>query len=121
MSAGRLLHLLAVACATATLAATAGVSPALAAYPPGKPKPGVPRATCRISTIVDRRVAISCNAGRARAQQRAAIMIRKKIVARGKVAKTGRYFARFTLRTRLTRGTLIRFLVSGKIVATIRA
>ena len=118
---GRLLRLLAVACATAVLCALAGVTSALAAYPPGKPKPGVPRATCRISTIVDRRVAISCNAGRVRAGKLASIKIGNKVVARGKVAKTGRYFARFTLRTRLTRGTRIQFLVAGKIVASIRA
>jgi hypothetical protein len=121
MSAGRLRRPLAVGAAIAVLAAAAGVSSALAAYPPGKPKPGLPRATCRISTIVDRRVAISCNAGRARAGKRVAIQIGKKIVARGVVAKTGRYFGRFTLRTRLTRGTRIRILVAGKLVATIRA
>jgi hypothetical protein len=121
MSAGRLRRLLAIGAAIAVLVAAAGVSSAPAAYPPGKPKPGLPRATCRICTIVDRRVAISCNAGRARAGKRASIQIGKKIVARGVVARNGRYLARFTLRTRLTRGTRIRFLVAGKVVATIRA
>jgi hypothetical protein len=121
MSDGRLRRLLALTGATVLLAVTAGVGSAHAAYPPKpKPKP-LPRATCRISTIVDRRVAIACNAGRVRAGKLASIKIGKKIVARGRVAKNGRYLARFTLRTRLTRGTRIRFLVAGKIVATIRA
>jgi hypothetical protein len=121
MTDGRLRRLLAIVGATAVLAAGAGVSSAPAAYPPKpKPKP-LPRATCRISTIVDRRVAISCNAGRARAGKLASIKIGTRIVSRGKVAKTGRYLGRFTLRTRLTRGTRIQFLVAGKVVATIRA
>ena len=94
------------------------VGSALAAYPPVPPKP--PRARCAISTIVDRRVAIICNAGRVRARHRAAIRIGTTIVAHGIVARTGLYVARFRLRKRLTRGTLIRFLVDGKIVATIR-
>jgi hypothetical protein len=88
------------------------------AYPPVPPKP--PRARCAISTIVDRRVSIICNAGRVRARHRAAIQIGKTMVARGTVPKTGVYVARVTLRKRLTRGTLIRFLVDAKIVATIR-
>jgi hypothetical protein len=112
-------RLLVAVAGVSVLAAAVGLSSALAAYPP-KPKP-LPRVTCRISTIVDRRVAVSCNAGRARAGKRVAIQIGKKIVARGVVAKNGRYFARFTLRTRLTRGTRIRFLVAGKLAATIRA
>jgi hypothetical protein len=96
--------------------------PALAAptaYPPVPPKP--PRAKCAISTIVDRRVAIICNAGRLRARHRAAIRIRKTIVARGVVGTTGVYVARFRLRQRLTRGTQIQFLVDGKVVARVRA
>jgi hypothetical protein len=90
-----------------------------AAYPPIPPKP--PRAKCAISTIVDRRVSILCNAGRVRARHRAAIRIGKTIVAHGLVRRDGFYLARFRLKKRLTRGTMIRFLVDGKIVATIRA
>ena len=121
MGGGRTGRLLVVIAAVALLVAAVGVSSAFAAYPPKpKPKP-LPRATCRISTIVDRRVAISCNAGRVRAGKLASIKIGKRIVARGKVAKTGRYFARFTLRSRLTRGTRIQFLVAGKVLTTIRA
>jgi hypothetical protein len=91
---------------------------ALAAYPPVPPKP--PRARCSISTIVDRRVAILCNAGRARARKRASIKIGTRIVAHGVVSRNGLYLARFTLRKRLIRGTRIQFLVAGKVVATIR-
>ena len=105
--------------AVAVLAVLAFASSALAAYPPVPPKP--PLARCRISTIVDRRVSIICNAGRARARHRAAIRIGKTIVAHGLVGKTGVYVARVRLRKRLTRGTLIRFLVDGKILVTIRA
>ena len=120
----RVWRLLALGAATAVclLAAVALAVPALAAptaYPPVPPKP--PRAKCAISTIVDRRVAIICNAGRARARHRAAIRIGTTTVSRGLVGRTGVYIARFRLRKRLTRGTLIRFLVDGKIVATIRA
>ena len=103
----------------AGLAVLAFAGAALAAYPPVKPKP--PRARCAISTIVDRRVAIVCNAGKARARKACAIRIGSKTVAHGVVGRDGGYVARFTLRSRLTRGTLIRFLVAGKIVATIRA
>jgi hypothetical protein len=105
--------------AVAVLAVLAFAGAALAAYPPVPPRP--PRAKCAISTIVDRRVAVICNAGRLRARHRAAIRIGTTIVAHGVVGKTGLYVARFRLRKRLTRGTLIRFLVDGKIVATIRA
>jgi len=101
------------------LVAAAGASSALAAYPPVPPKP--PRAKCAISTIVDRRVSIICNAGQTRWRHRAAIRIGTTIVAHGTVGRTGLYVARFTLRKRLTRGTLIRFLVDGKILTTIRA
>jgi hypothetical protein len=107
---------LVAACATAFAVA---VGSAHAAYPPIPPKP--PRAKCAISTIVDRRVSILCNAGRVRARHRAAIRIGKTIVAHGLVRRDGFYLARFRLKKRLTRGTLIRFLVDGKIVATIRA
>jgi hypothetical protein len=119
MTGGCFSRLLATAVAAAALAAAFGAGSALAAYPPIPPKP--PRAKCAISTIVDRRVSIICNAGRLRARHRAAIRIGTTIVARGLVGKTGLYVARFRLRKRLTRGTLIRFLVDGKIVATIRA
>ena len=103
----------------AALAVLAFAGAALAAYPPVKPRP--PRARCAISTIVDRRVAIVCNAGKMRARRPCAIRIGLKTVAHGVVGRDGRYVARFTLRSRLTRGTLIRFLVAGKIVTTIRA
>jgi hypothetical protein len=109
-----------LAVAAAALAVLAfATSSALAAYPPVKPKP--PRARCAISTIVDRRVAIVCNAGKARARKPCAIRIGLKMVAHGVVGRDGRYIARFTLRSRLTRGTLIRFLVAGTVVATVRA
>jgi hypothetical protein len=107
---------LVTACA---LAFAAAADDALAAYPPVPPKP--PRARCSISTIVDRRVAIICNAGRARSRKPCSIRIGSRIVAHGLVSRNGLYVARFTLRSRLTRGTLIRFLVAGKVVATIRA
>jgi hypothetical protein len=110
---------LVVVAALSMLAALCAAEVARAAYPPVPPKP--PRAKCAISTIVDRRVAIICNAGRPRARHRAAIRIGTTIVSHGVVGKTGLYVARFRLRKRLTRGTLIRFLVDGKIVATIRA
>jgi hypothetical protein len=115
MSARRLL---AAAAVGAVLVAAAGVGAALAAYPPVPPKP--PRARCSISTIVDRRVAILCNAGRARARKRASIKIGTRIIAHGIVGRNGLYLARFTLRKRLIRGTRIQFLVEGKVVATIR-
>jgi hypothetical protein len=118
VSARSFRPLLVVAAVALALAATLGARSAHAAYPPLPPKP--PRAKCAISTIVDRRVSIICNAGRVRARHRAAIQIGKSMVARGTVPKTGLYVARVTLRKRLTRGTLIRFLVDGKIVATIR-
>jgi hypothetical protein len=105
--------------AVAVLAVLVFAGTALAAYPPVPPKP--PRAKCAISTIINRRVAILCNAGRARAGKRASIKIGKLIVARGLVRRDGFYLARFTLRKRLTRGTMIRFLVAGRIVATVRA
>jgi hypothetical protein len=106
----------AIAIASAAAAATAGS--AFAAYPPIKPKP--PRAKCSISTIVDRRVAMSCNAGKARAGKRCAIKVKKTIVARGRVAKNGRYSARFIVPKLLMRGTTILFMVEGKTVATLR-
>ena len=111
-----------VATAISVLCALAPAEPAFAAstaYPPVKGPP--PRTTCRISTIVDRRVAISCSVGRARAHKRYVVQIGRTTVARGIVAVTGRFFARFTLKSRLTRGTRIRFLVAGRLVATIRA
>lgn len=109
---------LAVSTALSALALAAVAGSALAAYPPGKPPP--PRARCAISTIVDRRVAISCNAGKARAGEACSISLRKTIVARGRVSKNGLFFARFAVPTYLTRGTVISFVVLGKIVATLR-
>lgn len=104
--------LVAVALAVSALAAPT-------AYPPVPPKP--PRAKCAISTIVDRRVAIICNAGKVRARKRCSIRIGARIVAHGVVGRNGLYVARFRLRSRLVRGTRIRFVVAGKVVATIRA
>jgi hypothetical protein len=100
----------------AGVAVPARAAPAV--YPPVPPKP--PRAHCSISTIVNRHIAILCNAGKARARQRAAIKIGTKIVAHGVVGRNGLYLARFTLRKRLVRGTRIQFLVAGKVVTTIR-
>jgi len=111
--------LLLAAAAAATLAAALWAGSALGAYPPVPPRP--PRARCRISTIVDRRIAIICNAGLARARKHCSIQIGSRTVVRGVVGRNGLYIARFLLRTRLTRGTLIRFLVGGKVVATVRA
>ena len=122
MSTPRSFRTLLAAIAISVLCAAASAGPSFAAstaYPPVRPPP--PRTTCRISTIVDRRVAISCSVGRVRARKRYAVQIGRAIVARGTVATNGRIFARFTLRTRLTRGTRIRFLVAGRLVATIRA
>ena len=111
----RQLTIAATAISLLSLSTIAGS--AHAAYPPGKPVP--PRVRCAISTIVDRRVAVSCNAGKARAGKPCSIAVRKAIVARGKVGSDGRYFARFTLPSLLTRGTMIFFLVQGKTVATL--
>jgi hypothetical protein len=90
---------------------------ALAAYPPVKPSP---RATCFISTIVGRRVAVSCTAGKARAGKGCSLVIKKTVVARGRISRDGRYFARFTVGTLLTRGTKILFRIQGKPVVTLR-
>ena len=98
------------------VAAAAGT--ARAAYPPG-PGPA-PKAKCSISTIVNFRVAVSCNAGKAFAGKPCSLKVRTKIVARGKVGKDGRYATRFTVSTLLTRGTKIVFAVGGKTAATIR-
>ena len=95
-----------------------GTGPALAAYPPGGGSP--PKAKCSISTIVNRRVAVSCNAGKRQVGKRCSLKIRATVVARGTVGKDGRYAARFTVRSLLTRGTRILFLVNGKTAATIR-
>jgi hypothetical protein len=42
------------------------------------------------------------------------------VVARGKVGKNGKYVTRFTVPTLLTRGTMVIFLVNGKIFAALR-
>jgi hypothetical protein len=118
MSRSRIRQLLVAATAISLLSLSAIAGSAHAAYPPGKPLP--PRVRCAISTIVDRRIAVSCNAGTARAGKPCSITLRRTIVARGKVGKDGRYFTRFTVPTLLTRGTTILFLVEGKIVATLR-
>jgi hypothetical protein len=114
MTRSRVLQLLVVFLVSA--AATAGS--AFAAYPPGKGP--APKARCSISTIVDRRVALLCNAGAARVGKGCSVRVKTVVVARGKVGKGGRYFARFTVRTLLARGTRIHFLVEGKTVATLR-
>jgi hypothetical protein len=101
--------------AVAVLGAASGS--ALAAYPPTKPPP---RATCSISTIVEHRVAVSCVAGKVRAGKSCSLVIKKSVVARGRVDKNGRYFARFAVKTLLTRGTRIVFVVQGATAATIR-
>ena len=119
MSRSRIRRLLVAATAISLLSLSAIAGSAHAAYPPGKPPPP-PRVRCAISTIVDRRIAISCNAGTARAGKPCSIALRRTIVARGKVGKDGRYFTRFTVPTLLTRGTMIFFLVEGKQVATLR-
>ena len=85
---------------------------------PANPCP--PRVRCSIGSIVGRNIAVSCNAGKSRAGRRWAILVRKTIVARGKVGKGGRYSTRFTVQTLLARGTKINFLVEGKTVATLR-
>jgi len=118
MTRSRTRQLLVAATAICLLSLSAIAGSAHAAYPPGKPLP--PRVRCAISTIVDRRIAISCNAGTARAGKPCSIALRRTIVARGKVGKDGRYFTRFTVPTLLTRGTMIFFLVEGKIVTTLR-
>ena len=114
MTRSRVLQLLAVLLVSAT--ATAGS--AFAAYPPIKGP--APKAKCSISTIVNRRVAVLCNAGAVRAGKPCAVRVKTVIVARGKVGKGGRYFTRFTVKTLLARGTRINFLVEGKTVATLR-
>lgn len=122
MSTQRPPRTLLAAIAISVLCAVAPAGPSFAAptaYPPVKRPP--PRTTCRISTIVNRRVAISCSVGLARARKHYAVQIGRTTVARGLVAANGRFLARFTLKTRLTRGTRIRFLVAGRLVATIRA
>ncbi len=63
---------------------------------------------------------MSCNAGKSRVGRRWSILVRKTIVARGKVGKGGRYSTRFTVQTLLARRTKINFLVEGKTVATLR-
>ena len=118
ISGSRFRKLLVAATAISLLSLSALAGSAIAAYPPGKPVP--PRVRCAISTIVDRRVAVSCNAGRARAGKPCSITLRKTTVARGKVGRDGRYFTRFTVPSLLTRGTMIFFLVEGKTVATLR-
>jgi hypothetical protein len=114
MTRSRVLRLLVVLLVCA--AATAGS--AFAAYPPGKGP--APKAKCSISTIVNRRVAVLCNAGAVRAGKRCAVRVKTVVVARGKVGKGGRYFAQFTVKTLLARGTRINFLVEGKTVASLR-
>jgi hypothetical protein len=112
----RLPLLVVVTCGLAVCLVTA--SSTRAAYPPGGGTR--PTAKCSISTIVNRRVAVSCNAGKRLAGRRCSLKIRASIVARGKVGKDGRYAARFTVPRLLTRGTKILFLVDGKTAATMR-
>jgi hypothetical protein len=91
---------------------------ALAAYPPHKGP--LPKAKCAISTIVDRRVAMSCNAGTPRAGKPCSFVVDRSVVARGRVARNGRYSARFTTPTLLRRGTHILFVVQGKTLVSVR-
>jgi hypothetical protein len=120
MIRSRVRQLLIVAAAIWLVSAAATVGSALGAYPPGPGKGSVPKAKCLISTIVGRRVAVLCNAGATRVGKRCSIRVRTVVVARGKVGKGGRYFARFTVKTLLARGTRINFVVEGKTVATLR-
>jgi hypothetical protein len=115
MSERRLLRLVVAA---GVLAAFLAAGMAQAAYPPGGGS--APKAKCSISTIVNRRVAVSCNASKAQVGKRCSLKVRTSIVARGKVGKDGRYAARFTVAKLLTRGTKIFFLVEGKTAATVR-
>jgi hypothetical protein len=105
-----------VAASLLVIGGTAGV--ALAAYPPVKGP--APKAKCSISTIIDRRVAMSCAAGKVRAGMPATFIVKKKVVARGRIARDGRFAARFTAPTLLTRGTNILFNVQGKTLFTVR-
>jgi hypothetical protein len=106
-------------CAALVAVAVLGVASgsALAAYPPTKPPV---KAKCFISTIVERRVAVSCTAPKANAGKSCSLVIKKTVVARGKLNKNGKWLARFFARTLLTRGTTITFLVQGATAATIR-
>jgi hypothetical protein len=108
---------LACAAVVAFVVAGAASGSALAAYPPRKP---TVQAKCFISTIVERRVAVSCAAGKGNAGKSCSLLIKKNIVARGKLDKNGKWLARFFARTRLTRGTTITFRVQGATAATIR-
>jgi hypothetical protein len=108
---------LACAAVVAVVVLGAASGSALAAYPPTNPPP---KATCFISTIVERRVAVSCAAGRVRAGKSCSLMIKKNVVARGKIDKNGRWLARFVIKNLLTRGTTITFRVQGATAATIR-
>jgi hypothetical protein len=118
MTRSRIRQLVVAATAISLLSLSAIAGSAHAAYPPGKPV--LPRVRCAISTIVDRRIAVSCNAGKARAGKPCSITLRRTTVARGKVGNDGRYFTRFTVPSLLTRGTMIFFLVQGTTVATLR-
>jgi hypothetical protein len=87
---------------------------------PRTPCPPLPRATCTIGSILGRSVAVSCTAGLVRAGKPASLRVLQTIVARGKVAKNGKYAARFLAPKPLTRGTRIFFLVSGKTLTSVR-
>jgi hypothetical protein len=101
--------------ALAVLGAASGS--ALAAYPPNKPPV---KGKCVISTIVEHRVAVSCAAPKANVGKSCSLVIKKVVVARGKLDKNGKWVARFFVRTLLTRGTTITFMVQGSTAATIR-
>ena len=100
--------------AVAVLGAATGS--ALAAYPPTKPPV---KAKCFISTIVERRVAVSCAAPKASAGKSCSLVIKKTVVARGKLNKNGKWFARFFARP-ADPWHDDTFLVQGATAATIR-
>jgi hypothetical protein len=115
-SSSTFLRLAFVAVATVAVLGVASGS-ALAAYPPTNPPV---KGKCFISTIVERRVAVSCSAPKANAGKSCSLVIKKVVVARGKLNKNGKWLARFFARTLLTRGTTITFRVQGAAAAIIR-
>jgi hypothetical protein len=87
---------------------------------PSTPCPPLPRASCSITSILGRRVGILCSAGRVRAGKPCLLKVQKTVVARGLVAKNGKYSTKFSVRSPLARGTRIFFLVSGKTLTSVR-
>ena len=108
--------------AISVLCAVAPAAPAFAAptaYPPGKRPP--PRTT--MPHQHDRRPSRRhlLQRGSARAGKPGAIRIGGSTSRAEPSASTGAISRGSSCRTRLTRGTKIRFLVGGKVVATLRA